>query len=592
MEVKEFQQEINQKGVFTRLLSYTKAYKRSLLIAFIFLTIGIAGQVTGPYLVKIFIDKYLIPEYFPFYPLMWFVIGYIAIYIISAVFQYLQSYWFHKIALNIIQEIRVQVFTKVHKLGLRFFDKASSGSLVSRITNDTEAIKDLFVSVLSVFVQSIMTLIGIFIAMFILNVKLAVFCLFLLPVIFMIMYFYRKLSSRYYHHAREYLSGLNAKLSESLQGMSVIQLFLQEKRLKKEFSHINSKHYHAQMGTLKLDGLLLRPATDLVFIIALMIVLYFFGSKSLESSVEIGVLFAFVNYLERFFEPVNQMMMRLSMFQQAIVSASRVFNLMDETELAPEGTKQSNAEIESGKVEFRNVSFSYDGNKKVLKNISFTASPGDTIALVGHTGSGKSSIINLLMHFYDNYEGEILLDGKRIHEFSNSELRNKIGLVLQDPFMFAGDVNQNIRLYNEKISGEDIKEAASFVQADPFIQKLSNQYETIIGEKGSSFSSGQRQLLAFARTMAMKPKVLVLDEATANIDTETETLIQQGLEKMRKGRTTIAIAHRLSTIQNADQIIVLHQGEIVERGSHHELLEEKGLYYKMYLLQRTKAKSK
>jgi ATP-binding cassette, subfamily B, multidrug efflux pump len=330
---------------------------------------------------------------------------------------------------------------------------------------------------------------------------------------------------------------------------------------------------------------LLRPAIDFVHILAIIMVLGYFGNLSLKSPIEIGVLYAFVNYLERFFEPVNQMMMRLSLFQQAIVSGSRVFALLDHHELAPSKIGDGKPRISKGEIEFKHVSFSYDGKKEVLKNISFSVKQGQTVAIVGHTGSGKSSIINLLMLFYEFDRGEILIDGVPIQQYENDELRKNIGLVLQDPFLFVGTIKDNIRLYNNQITDEDIVKAAQFVQADSFIRKLPKQYDQDVTERGSTFSSGQRQLIAFARTIAANPKILVLDEATANIDTETEEAIQEALQKMRKGRTTIAIAHRLSTIQDADLIIVLHQGEIVERGTHQELLKNRGLYYKMYLLQ-------
>lgn len=383
---------------------------------------------------------------------------------------------------------------------------------------------------------------------------------------------------------RERLSELNAKLNESLQGMAIIQVFRQEERMRKEFAKINDLHYRAGLKNIKLDGLLLRPAIDVVYIVAIMVVLSFFGVSAMESPVEIGVLYAFVNYLERFFEPINQMMMRLSFYQQAIISGSRLFAFLDLTELAPKATTSS-AAISAGKIEFRNVSFSYDGKQDVLRNISFIVQPGETVALVGHTGSGKSSIANLLMRFYEFDRGEILIDGVSIREYSNEELRKNIGLVLQDPFLFYGTIRDNIRMYNKQLTDEQLMEAARCVQAHEFIEKLPQQYEHQVVERGAAFSSGQRQLIAFARTLAIQPKVLVLDEATAHIDTETEEAIQQALNNMRKGRTTIAIAHRLSTIQDADQILVLHRGEIVERGTHQQLLAQRGLYYSMYMLQ-------
>lgn len=574
-----------QRKVLFRLLSYTKPHSKKIIFAFSLLLITTIVDILGPILVKIFIDDYLTPRNLIFKPLFILGAAYMGLQITNVIVSYLQLLKFQEIALKIIQQLRIDVFTKVHSLGLRYFDKTPAGSIVSRVTNDTEAIKDMFVTVIATFIQSTFLLSGIFIAMFILNVKLALFCTFILPVIFLIMTAYRKFSSRFYQDLRERLSQLNAKLSESLQGMAIIQVFRQENRLRKEFGEINEEHYRAGMKNIKVDGLLLRPAVDLVFVAALIIVLSFFGISSFESPVEIGVLYAFINYLDRFFEPVNNMMMRLSLYQQAIVAGSRVFKLLDDEELAPSQKNDAKLNIQSGKIEVKNVSFSYDGKRDVLKNISFTAEPGQTVALVGHTGSGKSSIINLLMRFYEFERGDILIDGDSIKSYNKNELRDKMGLVLQDPFLFYGTVSDNIRLHKEEISDSQVEAAAQFVQAHTFIEKLDDRYEHKVVERGATLSSGQRQLIAFARTIAADPKILVLDEATANIDTETEEAIQTALERMRKGRTTIAIAHRLSTIQDADLILVMHQGEIVERGTHQELLAHKGLYHKMFLLQ-------
>jgi ATP-binding cassette subfamily B protein len=384
------------------------------------------------------------------------------------------------------------------------------------------------------------------------------------------------------------LSQLNAKLSESLQGMSMIQAMRQEKRLRQEFGRINSDHKKALLKSVRLNSLMLRSAVYSVYLIGLMMILSFFGIQSFDNVVKIGVLYAFINYLDRFFDPINQIMQQLTIFQQAMVSAERVFGLLDDDRMAPVKQGESDSEVKDGRVEFRDVTFSYDGKTDVLKHISFTANPGETVALVGHTGSGKSSIINLLMRFYPIERGGVFIDGMPLVTFSDEELRRRIGLVLQDSFMFVGDVADNIRLSHQQLTDEQVKEAAEFVQADNFIKKLPNQYHEPVGERGVTFSSGQRQLLSFARTMAQNPKILVLDEATASVDTETEEAIQTALSKMRKGRTTIAIAHRLSTIQDADQILVLHRGEIVERGTHQELLQKGGLYFNMYQLQHGK----
>ncbi|ADU30649.1 ABC transporter ATP-binding protein [Evansella cellulosilytica] len=571
--------------VFKRLMSYAKPHWKWLVIAFILLVGGTSAELLGPILIKIFIDDFLTPRIFEFQPLLILGIGYIVLHLTAAAMNYTQLLLFQKIALKIIQQLRIDIFAKVEKLGLSFFDQFPTGGLVSRITNDTEQVKELYVSVMAIFVQNIVFLIGVFVAMFYLNVQLALFCLVILPFIFIIMQLYRRFSSKYYAEMSEKLSQLNARINESIQGMKIVQIFRQERRMNKEFQKINQEHHEAWFKSIKLDGLLLRPAVDFISIMALVLVLSYFGIMSLNSPIEIGVLYAFVNYLDRFFEPVNQMMQRLSVFQQAMISAGRVFRLMDHDEIGPEKRGEGKHLISRGEIEFKNVTFSYDGKQDVLKNINFSVKEGETIALVGHTGSGKSSIINLLMRFYHIENGEIFIDGIPINQYDNQELRSKLGLVLQDPFVYVGDIKHNIRLYDHTINDEQVINAAKFVHAHPFIERLPKGYDTILGERGSTFSSGQRQLLSFARTMAKQPKILILDEATANVDTETETIIQQALEKMRRGRTTIAIAHRLSTIKDADQILVLHQGEIVERGTHLELLNEKGLYHKMYLLQ-------
>lgn len=568
-----------------RLLSYMRPYKGLLALAFLFLVGATVTEMMVPFLIKQFLDEHLVPGNFEQSALVTLFVVYIIAHLLKVLFTYLDLLYFQNIAFKIVQDMRVEVYEHVQKLSLSFFDRTPIGTLVSRITNDTEAIKDFYVSVLSTFVKNVVFLVGILVAMFLLDVKLALFSLILIPVMFAIMVLYQRKSAAFYLEVRNQLSILNAKLNESIQGMNIVQVFRQEKRMRKEFEEVNNKHFSAGRRTLKLDALLLRPATDLVHIVAIALVLGLFGIDALKSPVEVGVLYAFVNYIHRFFQPVNEMMMKLSFFQQALVSSSRVFHLMDDKDLAPVQMGSEQPRVANGEIQFKDVTFSYDGKRDVLKNVSFHVKPGQTVAFVGHTGSGKSTIMNLLMRFYNIKSGNIVIDGVDLEKFEEQEIRKKIGLVLQDAFLFAGNVKQNIRMYNEEITDEEIEEAARFVQANTFIEKLPEQYDTEVVERGAAFSSGQRQLIAFARTIATNPKVLVLDEATANIDTETEEAIQTALQQMRKGRTTIAIAHRLSTIQDADQIFVMHEGEIVESGTHQELLSEQGLYYNMYLLQ-------
>ncbi len=584
----ENQQKLTVKDqwlVFKRLLSYTIPHKKSIFIALTLLILTTIGIIVGPLIIQRFIDNHLTPMSFPKDTVTTIAVVYIFIQVFIVVVSYFQLMRFQDIALKIIQQMRIDVFSKVQGLGMRYFDKTPAGSIVSRVTNDTESIKEMFVSVIVTFLQAIFVLIGVYIALFSLDRQLALISLLLLPLILLVIIVYRRYSADFYQDIRERLSQLNAKIAESLSGMGMVQAFRQEDRLEAEFDAINEKHFRAGMRNIKLDSVLLGPAIDLLYAGAIVFVLGYFGFLSLDSAVEVGILYIFTTLIGRLFQPIQQVMQRLSIFQQALVSASRVFKLMEDPDMEPEQQDHGHAKIQDGQIEFRNVSFSYDGQADVLKNISFTANAGETVALVGHTGSGKSSIINLLMRFYEYERGDVYIDGVSLKEFPKQELRKKMGLVLQDPFLFYGDIESNIRLHHQEMTSAQVRAAAEFVQANEFIEKLPDKYAQKVTERGSTFSSGQRQLVAFARTIATNPKVLVLDEATANIDTETEVAIQASLEKMRKGRTTIAIAHRLSTIQDAELILVLHKGEIVERGTHQELLIQKGLYHKMYLLQ-------
>lgn len=575
----------DQFQVLKRLIKYTFPFKGIILLAFIMLTISTIASIATPYMVKVFIDDYLTPQVFPKSDITLLIVIFFVIQIVGAITTYWNVYLFQYLAFKVIQQLRIDAFNKIGKLGMRYFDKEPGGSIVSRLTNDTEAIVEMFIGVFSSFLMAIFMVISSYVMMFILDFKLALMALIFLPVIILVLALYRKYSAIYFSQARQLLSDLNAKLAESIEGMRIIQVFNQEKRLQNEFNEINDKHYDFNMRTVKIDGLLLRPAISMISIFAVVMILGYFGVLSFSGGVTAGVVFAFVQYMERFFEPINQVSQNLNVLQQALVSASRVFKLIDNDMLEPEQHEKPNYHITDGKVEFKHVTFSYDGKTDVLKDITFTANPGETVALVGHTGSGKSSIINLFMRFYEFNQGEILIDNQSIKEMPKSELKGNIGLVLQDAFIFFGTVALNIKLYHPTMTFEKVQEAADFVHADQFINLLPDNYEHEVIEKGSAFSSGERQLLAFARTMASEPKILILDEATANIDSETEAQIQKSLAKMRKGRTTLAIAHRLSTIQDADQILVLNKGEIVERGTHDELIKQDGIYHKMYLLQ-------
>lgn len=575
----------DQGSALIRLFKYTLPYKWIIVLAFITLILSTIASMMTPYMVKIFIDDYLTPRHFPKETMVWLIVIFISIQLIGAITLYFSQYLFQYLAFKVIQQLRIDAFNKLGKLGMRYFDKVPGGSIVSRLTNDTETIVDMIVGVFSTFIMAFFMMISSYIMMFVLDVKLALIALIFLPIIMIILASYRKYSAFLFSKSRQRLSDLNSKLAESIEGMKIIQAFNQERRLNKEFNKINEEHYQYMLKTVKLDSLLLRPAISSISIFAVVMILGYFGVISFTTGITAGVVFAFVQYMERFFEPINQVSQNLNILQQALVSASRVFALIDDDTYEPQQEANNDNAIETGEIEFDNVSFSYDGETDVLKNISLTAKPGEMIALVGHTGSGKSSIINLFMRFYEFNRGDIKIDGNSIKKIPKTELKEKIGLVLQDAFMFYGTIASNIKLYHPSMTFEQVKAAAEFVHANHFIEKLPNQYQHKVIEKGSAFSSGERQLIAFARTIATNPKILILDEATANIDSETEEQIQQSLNKMRKGRTTLAIAHRLSTIQDADQIFVLNKGEIVERGTHAQLIAQKGIYHNMYLLQ-------
>ena len=382
---------------------------------------------------------------------------------------------------------------------------------------------------------------------------------------------------------RALLSDINAKLSESIEGIRIIQAFNQEKRLKKEFDAINEEHLIYASRSMSLDSLFLRPAMSLLKLLGYAVLMAYFGYRGIYLGITAGTMYAFIQYINRLFDPLIEVTQNFSTLQTSMVSAGRVFALIDERTYEPE-QRDTDAKVTEGNIRFENVSFSYDGKHQILDNISFSVNKGETIAFVGSTGSGKSSIINVFMRFYEFQSGRVLLDGVDIRDYSQAELRKNIGLVLQEPFLYHGTVKSNIAMYQD-LTDEEIKAAAEFVDANHFIDKLPEGYDTPVSERGSSFSTGQRQLLAFARTVASQPKILILDEATANIDSETEAIVQNSLAKMRQGRTTIAIAHRLSTIQDANCIYVLDKGRIIEHGSHEELLALGGTYHKMYSLQ-------
>ena len=581
----EWSRELPMKEQLTivqRLFRFAKPFRRMFYTAILF-AFGLSIiNILLPRVIQVFMDNYLTPKTATMQVILTFAAIYFFGVIVKSIVWFFQWYLYSMASLKTYQYIRVKLFEKLHTLGMRYFDQTPAGSTVSRVTNDTETLFEFWYVFLMV-ITGIFAVISSFFAMFQLSPEISFYCLIFLPILLVVIWYYQKFSSKLYRSMREKLSQLNTKLNEYISGMQIIQQFRQEKRLEKEFEETNDDYLKTRVAMIRMNSLLLSPIINLLYTLAIALALTMFGIDALHSPVEAGMIYAFVTYVQAFFNPMTQMMDFLSIFTDGIVAGSRILKIMDTEELTPQQSVGANGEIIRGKIEFRNVTFSYDGKNEVLKNISFVANPGETVALVGHTGSGKSSIINVLMRFYEFYEGQILIDDRDIRDFPMTELREKMGLVLQDAFMFYGD----IRLLNPTITDEQIKQAAEFVQADKFIHTLPNTYHAKVIERGASYSSGQRQLISFARTIVTDPKILVLDEATANIDTETEGLIQEGLAKMRQGRTTIAIAHRLSTIRDANLILVLDKGQIVERGTHETLLAEGGLYADMYQLQST-----
>ena len=573
---------MSKSKTFFRLMRYMLRYKGLSILALLFILMTSIVATAIPLLAQYYIDHYITKNIAK--AGLYILIIYFGLFILRVVFTFLGEYYFAKVAHSIVRDLRNDSFANLQKLGMSYFDKTPVGSVVSRLTNDTQAVADMFGTIFSSFLNTILMFVVTLSAMIALSWQLTIYMILFIPVMVGSVYLYQKLSSRLVEISRAKISEMNTKLSESIEGMKIIQAFNQEQRLIDEFGEVNNEHLRYYTKSLKVDSLLLRPAMALFKVLAYGVIVMYFGLTFESAGFTAGIIYAFIQYTNQLFNPLIELMQNFSILQTSIISAGRVFTLIDNEEYEPE-QKESAHKISRGDIEFKNVSFSYDGKRDVLKNISFSVKNGESIAFVGATGSGKSSIMNLFLRFYDYDRGEILIDGVNIKDYSSKELRNSVGLVLQDPFLYHGTVESNIKMYNESLTREDVIEAAKFVDAHNFIDKLEDKYDSLVTERGSTFSSGERQLLTFARTIASKPKILILDEATANIDSETEELIQHSLEKMRKGRTTIAIAHRLSTIQDSNCIYVLDKGEIIESGTHDELIALKGNYYKMYQLQ-------
>lgn len=511
-------------------------------------------------------------------------IKYAVVLALSFAFNIAQTWILQKTGQNIILQMRKDLYRHIQSLGSRYFDITPVGKLVTRVTNDVEALNEMYSGILVQLFRNIVKIVGLAGVMLVLDVRLAAISFVLMPLVIGLTVLCQKIARNIYRLYRTRLTDINTFLSEHLSGMKIIQIFGRQERKFEEFHDKNTKLYKAFYREMLMYAVF-RPLIYILSILSLMIVLWFGSKNVFDEIISVGTLYIFSNYIRSFFDPIQELAEQFSTLQSSIASAEKIFTVMDEDEFIPEVENPKQPDKITGKIEFDHVWFAYDGENYVLKDVSFVINPGEKVAFVGATGAGKSSILNLIGRYYDIQKGHIYIDGIDIRQLSKKQLRSAIGQMQQDVFIFEGDVAYNIRLNDDNITDAQVKAAAEYVNASHFIEKLPQGYHEPVTERGATFSAGERQLLSFARTLAHNPSILVMDEATANIDTETEILIQEALEKLMDGRTTIMVAHRLSTIQHADCIMVMHKGRICERGTHRELLEQDGIYRKLYELQ-------
>ena len=511
-------------------------------------------------------------------------IKYAVVLALSFAFNIAQTWILQKTGQNIILQMRKDLYRHIQSLGSRYFDITPVGKLVTRVTNDVEALNEMYSGILVQLFRNIVKIVGLAGVMLMLDVRLAAISFVLMPLVIGLTVLCQKIARNIYRLYRTRLTDINTFLSEHLSGMKIIQIFGRQERKFEEFHDKNTKLYKAFYREMLMYAVF-RPLIYILSILSLMIVLWFGSRNVFDEIISVGTLYIFSNYIRSFFDAIQELAEQFSTLQSSIASAEKIFTVMDEDEFIPEVENPKQPDKIIGKIEFDHVWFAYDGENYVLKDVSFVINPGEKVAFVGATGAGKSSILNLIGRYYDIQKGHIYVDGIDIRQLSKKQLRSAIGQMQQDVFIFEGDVAYNIRLNDDDITDAQVKAAAEYVNASHFIEKLSQGYHEPVTERGATFSAGERQLLSFARTLAHNPSILVMDEATANIDTETEILIQEALEKLMDGRTTIMVAHRLSTIQHADCIMVMHKGRICERGTHRELLEQDGIYRKLYELQ-------
>ncbi len=574
--------EMNKKSSTMRLIAYMKPYAHWVIFALL-LVLGLtAFDLYRPMLVGDAIDTFGANGDYDV--IIATAIKYAVVLALSFAFNIAQTWILQKTGQNIILQIRKDLYRHIQSLGSRYFDITPVGKLVTRVTNDVEALNEMYSGILVQLFRNIVKIVGLAGVMLVLDVRLAAISFVLMPLVIGLTVLCQKIARNIYRLYRTRLTDINTFLSEHLSGMKIIQIFGRQERKFEEFHDKNTKLYKAFYREMLMYAVF-RPLIYILSILSLMIVLWFGSRNVFDEIISVGTLYIFSNYIRSFFDPIQELAEQFSTLQSSIASAEKIFTVMDEDEFIPEVENPKQPDKITGKIEFDHVWFAYDGENYVLKDVSFVINPGEKVAFVGATGAGKSSILNLIGRYYDIQKGHIYIDGIDIRQLSKKQLRSAIGQMQQDVFIFEGDVAYNIRLNDDNITDVQVKAAAEYVNASHFIEKLPQGYHEPVTERGATFSAGERQLLSFARTLAHNPSILVMDEATANIDTETEILIQEALEKLMDGRTTIMVAHRLSTIQHADCIMVMHKGRICERGTHRELLEQDGIYRKLYELQ-------
>ena len=574
--------EMNKKSSTMRLIAYMKPYAHWVIFALL-LVLGLtAFDLYRPMLVGDAIDTFGANGDYDV--IIATAIKYAVVLALSFAFNIAQTWILQKTGQNIILQMRKDLYRHIQSLGSRYFDITPVGKLVTRVTNDVEALNEMYSGILVQLFRNIVKIVGLAGVMLVLDVRLAAISFVLMPLVIGLTVLCQKIARNIYRLYRTRLTDINTFLSEHLSGMKIIQIFGRQERKFEEFHDKNTKLYKAFYREMLMYAVF-RPLIYILSILSLMIVLWFGSRNVFDEIISVGTLYIFSNYIRSFFDPIQELAEQFSTLQSSIASAEKIFTVMDEDEFIPEVENPKQPDKITGKIEFDHVWFAYDGEIYVLKDVSFVINPGEKVAFVGATGAGKSSILNLIGRYYDIQKGHIYIDGIDIRQLSKKQLRSAIGQMQQDVFIFEGDVAYNIRLNDDTITDAQVKAAAEYVNASHFIEKLPQGYHEPVTERGATFSAGERQLLSFARTLAHNPSILVMDEATANIDTETEILIQEALEKLMDGRTTIMVAHRLSTIQHADCIMVMHKGRICERGTHRELLEQDGIYRKLYELQ-------